>query len=1126
MLALLALNDRLDAASPAGTAFTYQGRLNEGANPANGRHDFRFVLYDAEVGGVQQGGVLTNCVTVSGGLFTVTLDFGARFDGNARWLEIGVRTNGSGEFTPLSPRQPLNPTPYAAYAPNAGTATTATTATQAGSVAAGSVNTAGLAPGAVDSTRIADGSIAANDLSPALASNTFWRLRGNAGTSSLDFLGTVDATSLKLRVNNLVGWRLEPTAEGRPNVIGGGGNNAVATYGAFIGGGDYNSVAANSSFSLIGGGLNNSIASSSSNAIIAGGFLNKLAGSASWSGIHGGGYNSIDSEAFAAVIGGGYANGLGTNAFASTMAGGYFCTIGNGASSSSIGGGAYNHILDGAYGATIAGGQNNTNGGRNSMVPGGVGNAALGEYSFAAGVKAKAQHPGAFVWADSQWVDFASTANNQFLIRASGGVGINKNNPGSALDVDGTVSATGFNAGGPVRLNDNEVYFHPNDIFHGLGWYGNPRYFAGINVNGPVLYGFGGGALGYTGNGTNVALLWNAYGNVGIGKVNPATALDVNGTVTATSFRGAAGSALSLGTADTLPLHLMINNQTGLRLEPGGSNSVNIIGGWSQNHVAPGVIGATIAGGGSMKLGDDRNRINQVQSDFGTVSGGAAHYIGTRSEDSSIGGGFRNMINGGLHATIGGGYGNSILVGGDSAVIGGGWINTVLASSSTISGGYLNEINTSAYGGSIGGGANNKIQQGARSASVGGGALNLVQTNGDFAAIPGGYDNSAASYAFAAGTRAKANHTGTFVWSDSTWGEFSSTSSNQFLIRASAGVAINKNNPVSALDVSGTVTANAFSGSGGNVYGLNAANLSSGTLDDARLSGNVALLNAGQTFTGAKTFTDHVRVSDRQVYLRGGLDNYHGLGWFLSSSFAGANPDGPVLYGFAGGSLGTTAGGQKIALAWNSSGNVGIGTANPATTLEVNGEVRAATVTATSQLRLYSARTVIAGFDGNGSHWFGPSPDSDLAFELRRSAANNYSFTLKGDFYGRSFNLTSDRNQKENFKPVDSQAVLEKVAALPISEWNYTSDAAVPHIGPMAQDFHAAFNVGTDNKHIATVDADGVALAAIKGLNEKVENGKQRVDSRMERLEAENAELKARLERLEALLSKQTGGAE
>ena len=92
-------------ASPLGSAFTYQGRLNDGANPANGFYDLQFAVFDASTGGSQLGSTLTSAATaVSNGLFTVTLDFGAGvFTGASRWLAIGVRTNGSGSFVPAEP---------------------------------------------------------------------------------------------------------------------------------------------------------------------------------------------------------------------------------------------------------------------------------------------------------------------------------------------------------------------------------------------------------------------------------------------------------------------------------------------------------------------------------------------------------------------------------------------------------------------------------------------------------------------------------------------------------------------------------------------------------------------------------------------------------------------------------------------------------------------------------------------------------------------------------------------------------------------------------------------------------------------------------------------------------------
>jgi hypothetical protein len=101
-----------------GTAFTYQGQLNDNGAPADGNYDLQFTSFDVDSGGIQLLDPLTNsAVGVSNGLFTVTLDFGAGvFDGTARWLEIGVRTNATDDFVTLSPRQPFTASPYAIFA--------------------------------------------------------------------------------------------------------------------------------------------------------------------------------------------------------------------------------------------------------------------------------------------------------------------------------------------------------------------------------------------------------------------------------------------------------------------------------------------------------------------------------------------------------------------------------------------------------------------------------------------------------------------------------------------------------------------------------------------------------------------------------------------------------------------------------------------------------------------------------------------------------------------------------------------------------------------------------------------------------------------------------------------------
>ncbi len=102
----------------------------------------------------------------------------------------------------------------------------------------------------------------------------------------------------------------------------------------------------------------------------------------------------------------------------------------------------------------------------------------------------------------------------------------------------------------------------------------------------------------------------------------------------------------------------------------------------------------------------------------------------------------------------------------------------------------------------------------------------------------------------------------------------------------------------------------------------------------------------------------------------------------------------------------------------------------------------------------------------------------------------------------------SDRNLKRDVANIDDATILRKVAALPVSEWSYTSEGGVRHLGPMAQDFYAAFRVGEDDRHITSIDEDGVALAAIKALH--ADNAG---------LHAENAQLRRSLARDDARLA-------
>jgi hypothetical protein len=852
----------LTQAAGLGTAFTYQGRLSDGLRPADGRYDFQFMLYDAVAAGSAVGGPFTtNAVPVSNGLFTVTLEFGSGvFAGADRWLEVSVRTNGAGGLVRLAPRQPLTPAPYSLYAPSAGTAALAGTAT---AVAPGSVATAGLAADAVEGSRIADGTITASDLSAAFLSNTFWRLDGNAGTAGgTQFLGTMDNQPLELKVNGQRAWRVEPgftanliggspentvevgsvgsmiggggTTGGSPpgsnyirgsfNAIAGGMRNAIrGTYG-WIGGGWGNTIDSNVSSVVIGGGAANRVESAGSviaggaggmilfgahDSVIGGGSDNSILTNAYSSTIAGGSYNTIDTNAFLSTIGGGNFSTIGSNAYESVIAGGLANTIQAKASGSVIGGGEQNLIQTNASYASLGGGLRNTVGASGAVIPGGVNNAALGQYTLAAGQRAKALNNGTFVWADSQNADFTSSSSNQFLIRAGGGVGINKTNPATALDVNGVVSATSFQGSGAglrgleaaslssgnvtnavnflsssgvgigtgspygalldvegdIRLNMHDLYFREgNDCNHGVGWYGASKLFGGVNVDGPVLYGCDGGALG-SGCATNLALRWRNTGNVSMdpmeqnsGTLAPGLTFGNNSGEGIASQRTPGGNQYGLdfyigsqrrlsldnsghlslqGRVDTLgatDLELRVNGLRAFRVEQGvaTNGAPNVVGGSVNNVVDAGYSGSFIGGGGATNWSGNGST-NRVTASFAVIGGGGNNSISTNAGFSTIGGGNNNSVQrNATYTTIGGGNGNSIKTG---------------ATSGTISGGSANLVQTNASYAVVAGGRNNTVGTNSPSTTIGGGYLNSITANAPYASIPGGREAQASHYA-------------------------------------------------------------------------------------------------------------------------------------------------------------------------------------------------------------------------------------------------------------------------------------------------------------------------------------------------------------------------------------------
>jgi hypothetical protein len=246
-------------------------------------------------------------------------------------------------------------------------------------------------------------------------------------------------------------------AIGRLSFIGGGKENVASNTGAVIGGGIYNEAShrratvaggesnrATNVWSTIGGGSLNYCGERAGT--VGGGYADSVRGAGCYGGILSGYSNQVWDTA-GAVVGGWDNEAEGKFSFIGggkeNTTGGAYSGISGG--KSNVTGDTYSNVSGGlantanGYVSTVGGGRSNTASGSYSAIPGGYANEATGSYSFAAGFRAKASHDGSFVWADGDLASFESTAENQFLIEADGGVGIGTNSPQEALDVAGNI---------------------------------------------------------------------------------------------------------------------------------------------------------------------------------------------------------------------------------------------------------------------------------------------------------------------------------------------------------------------------------------------------------------------------------------------------------------------------------------------------------------------------------------------------------------------------------------------------------------------------------------------------------------------------------------------------------------
>jgi hypothetical protein len=428
----------VSAATPLTSTFSYQGQLINSGSPVSNTCDFQFGLYDALTLGNRIGLTQTvSSVGVSRGLFTVLLnksnEFGATaFNGEARWLQIAVACPAGG-YTPLSPRQALTALPFAL--PGLRTFPNATSPNIVGGYSGNTV--------APDKFGVTIGGGGGNNdgfgnpcpYCSNQANATYATIDGGVGNTIpvTGFAATIGGgyTNAARGSRATIAGGDSNNASGSLASIGGGFGNVASAGGTTIGGGLSN--IANALETTVSGGVNNT--ASYSYSVVSGGQGNTASGLAAtvsggdsnaaiygYSTISGGGDNAVTGTYSA--IGGGWLNTVTSDA--GTIAGGYHNIAGNG------------DLF--TLGSTVGGGEDNTAAGEGATVPGGNSNLAYGSVSFAAGRYAQANHDGAFVWGDDTSAVINSSGNNQFIVRANGGIWLGK----STSDFTPTIGAGVF----------------------------------------------------------------------------------------------------------------------------------------------------------------------------------------------------------------------------------------------------------------------------------------------------------------------------------------------------------------------------------------------------------------------------------------------------------------------------------------------------------------------------------------------------------------------------------------------------------------------------------------------------------------------------------------------------------